>query len=551
MQVTSWERTMKPFIPPRTFPKPSTGSAYDFERPSYLPLPPRRPASDVHSSSQQRQTTPRAPSGGSSAQEDVHDEDAGDLELGFADNDSASGAGGSGSGGRVVGGEATASTSRLDRARLALGRFGRFVGMGIPGATYASLSQEDGSRSSHGGQGRRRPRVVGGGVGQDGVFANLNAKPERRRRTGAADGDPDRGDDDDLAEEALPPTYEVAAADATPPYWETTILGTPGLHPLIGGMGWTPGSAHVGALEDLIVEGLPVGNFFGFAWNLLVSMTFQFVGFLLTYLLHTTHAAKCGSRAGLGITMIQYGFYLRTRASQIAEGKLDEDDGGMASGASNWFGEPIDFGPTQTLDSSQGGARRRSDGSLADAFAAQGDAPVDNANLQQSMSASTEWLSYVLMVVGWFLLLSSLLSYWRIHRWGQSLVNAARRDQENSRTAGESGNGEGEGDGEGNQAPPIGFVHRLRAALSSGNNNGREGHSAEDWIIFPGIGHRLGNTPGSGEGNGRNGRESSLRDLEDEDGLHTADARLNPDERRLLEDMRNLTSTQPPHLRTA
>lgn len=80
---------------------------------------------------------------------------------------------------------------------------------------------------------------------------------------------------------------------------------------------------------------MPVGNVFSFAWNLLVSMSFQFVGasmssrdeshsvrrgrstdfwsdhldagFLLTFILHTTHAAKNGSRAGLGITLIQLG----------------------------------------------------------------------------------------------------------------------------------------------------------------------------------------------------------------------------------------------------
>jgi hypothetical protein len=74
----------------------------------------------------------------------------------------------------------------LARTRLALGRFGRFVGMRVPGATYASLSQDDGQPA--------RRRVMGGGSG-DGVFANLSAKPERRRRTG--DGE-DRGDDDDL-----------------------------------------------------------------------------------------------------------------------------------------------------------------------------------------------------------------------------------------------------------------------------------------------------------------------------------------------------------------
>ena len=44
-----------------------------------------------------------------------------------------------------------------------------------------------------------------------------------------------------------------------------------------------------------------------------ISFFFQFIGFLVTYLLHTTHAAKYGSRAGLGLTLIQYGFYSRNR----------------------------------------------------------------------------------------------------------------------------------------------------------------------------------------------------------------------------------------------
>jgi hypothetical protein len=47
---------------------------------------------------------------------------------------------------------------------------------------------------------------------------------------------------------------------------------------------------------------------------MLVSVAFNFLGFVLTYLLHTTHAAKYGSRAGLGITLIQYGWALRTHS---------------------------------------------------------------------------------------------------------------------------------------------------------------------------------------------------------------------------------------------
>lgn len=61
----------------------------------------------------------------------------------------------------------------------------------------------------------------------------------------------------------------------------------------------------------MIVDGLPSGSYFSFAWNFLISISFQFVGFVLTYLLHTTHAAKFGSRAGLGVTLIQYGLFSR------------------------------------------------------------------------------------------------------------------------------------------------------------------------------------------------------------------------------------------------
>ena len=45
-------------------------------------------------------------------------------------------------------------------------------------------------------------------------------------------------------------------------------------------------------------------NIANFVWNALVSVAFQFVGFILCYLLHTSHAAKQGSRAGLGINLI-------------------------------------------------------------------------------------------------------------------------------------------------------------------------------------------------------------------------------------------------------
>ena len=72
------------------------------------------------------------------------------------------------------------------------------------------------------------------------------------------------------------------------------------------------------------MDGLPVGSIFSFVWNAMISMSFQLVGFLLTYLLHTTHAAKNGSRAGLGLTLVQYGFYMKGGSDP------KPDDGGDA-----------------------------------------------------------------------------------------------------------------------------------------------------------------------------------------------------------------------------
>ncbi|CDS01779.1 hypothetical protein [Sporisorium scitamineum] len=565
---TSNAQSLSSFRPPPLFNRSGNTPAYDFERPDYFPTATRRPPPSS------TPTTPRTETIGDTTNASSNNNDHRTIEMRFEGGDEADDSTNTGSGSQVhrngysslptsrsgggnggVSTDASEHLSRSDRLRFALGRFGRFVGMGIPGARYSSLSQQDGARA-----GVHRPRVVGGGIGQDGVFANLSAKPERRRRGHNAGATDDRGDDDDLEDDIQPPTYEIAAADAVPQYWETTILGG-SHHPLARGLGWTPGGAHVGAIEDLIVEGLAVGNFFGFAWNLLVSMTFQFVGFLLTYLLHTTHAARCGSRAGLGATLIQYGFYMRTRAAEIAEGKvIGSDEAGRGAGAfsagagagNGWFGEDVDTGDG-------GGARRRRgwisrtvqpaqpsvDGAtLADLFAAQADGQpvnVGGESISDSMSQSTEWFAYLLMVVGWTLLLSSMLSYWRTWRWGKSLVDAARREQESS-TENTGSNNDASGGGSTPATGATGFINRFRSALSWRSGGSGRG-SGEDWILFPGVGHRLGRTSTAPRQQDRSAsldHPTSIADLEDEEGLDTEDARLNAAERRLLNDMRRV-----------
>ncbi|KAK6205521.1 uncharacterized protein RJT21DRAFT_118015 [Scheffersomyces amazonensis] len=115
------------------------------------------------------------------------------------------------------------------------------------------------------------------GQGTDGVFRNLMAKPDTESTR--------------QEQEIHPPSYEEAAADATPEYWESAVIA-----PMYE--------------DEVFVEGLPVGNMANFVWNGLVTVAFQFVGFVLCYLLHTSHAAKQGSRAGLGITFILYGYQM-------------------------------------------------------------------------------------------------------------------------------------------------------------------------------------------------------------------------------------------------
>src|ERR1700749_2420051 len=99
--------------------------------------------------------------------------------------------------------------------------------------------------------------------------------------------------------------------------------------------------------DEVYVDGLPVGSVFSFVWNGIISMSFQIVGFLLTYLLHTTHAAKNGSRAGLGITLVQYGFSMKGAA--VLKG--GDASGAPADAGSVFAGTPADpnshdFDPT-------------------------------------------------------------------------------------------------------------------------------------------------------------------------------------------------------------
>ena len=140
-----------------------------------------------------------------------------------------------------------------------------------------------------------------------------------------------------------------------------------------------------------------VGSLFSFVWNALISMSFQLIGFLLTYLLHTTHAAKNGSRAGLGITLIQYGFTMRSIPA-------------VQDPAAN--GDP----------NAPGGVPADPNAHNFDPNAVTGDARAASA-----LGGANDWLSYVLMIAGWFILIRAATDFVRARRQEQLIRNSPDR----------------------------------------------------------------------------------------------------------------------------
>ncbi|KAI9512202.1 hypothetical protein F5148DRAFT_1164767 [Russula earlei] len=242
------------------------------------------------------------------------------------------------------------------------------------------------------------PAIVGGGTNNDGVFANVTAKPSRQILL--RDGDDVYLVPED-SQKDTPPSYASAQADSVPPYWETTVHA--------------PSSP-----DDMIIDHLPTGSVFSFLWNLLISISFQFVGFLLTYLLHTTHAARFGSRAGLGVTLIQYGFALRSRPEEEVS-------------SNGWWG--VGSGPHSTPKRKAEDYYRKLNITMVNGMPS-GTIPgatMDDMNFANE--ATTDWLSFFLMTIGWFILLTSLLSFWRVKRWERNILASQRESSVAGRDA--------------------------------------------------------------------------------------------------------------------
>lgn len=111
----------------------------------------------------------------------------------------------------------SSSSSRGPTHQRRAGWLGRAVGGVLPEGVARRLGI---------GAGSQRPRgAVGGGTQNDGVFANVMAKPVRPVRVQDGDGTYVVPED---AQREQPPSYAAAQADPAPTYWEATTVHVPG-----------------------------------------------------------------------------------------------------------------------------------------------------------------------------------------------------------------------------------------------------------------------------------------------------------------------------------
>jgi hypothetical protein len=136
---------------------------------------------------------------------------------------------------------------------------------------------------------------------------------------------------------------------------------------------------------------------------------------LLTYLLHTTHAARLGSRAGLGITLIQYGFALRR-----TDNNWDESTGG--TGEEVFGNPPAPAMPTFATAKEQEDYMRQQNVTFP--LLGDGATQFGGPTTLFGSEAAAEWLAFFLMTIGWFILLTSVLGFWRVKRWERSMLAA-------------------------------------------------------------------------------------------------------------------------------
>jgi hypothetical protein len=227
-----------------------------------------------------------------------------------------------------------------------------------------------------------------GEVGEtnDGVFSNLTAKPSITTTSVT----------DEL------PSYDDANHDPSPPYWETSVMSE---------------------FDEIYIDGIPVGNIFNFLWSALVSMLFQFLGFVITYLLHTSHAAKNGSQVGLGLTIINLAF--ASLPVKIGKNEIDTTLGRI---------EPLD--PTIIDASVDSNIMLGTVDGYHSSLSAHGEYSEKNSD---GLLKGTPLLAYFLFILGGFIILKAIYDYIKVKRLEYSILYPANRRTETTDETNETG----------------------------------------------------------------------------------------------------------------
>jgi hypothetical protein len=135
----------------------------------------------------------------------------------------------------------------------------------------------------------------------------------------------------------------------------------------------------------------------------------------MTSVLASTHAARFGSRAGLGVTLIQTGYYMTQQDNQVQEGTV--------------WPAPA---PRPTFETAAEADAYYASKATAEAHATSIPGVTGEEMTAAEYSAIAQWLSFFLMAMGWLIVLSSILGFWRVKRFERSIQQSNARSAQPS-----------------------------------------------------------------------------------------------------------------------
>ncbi|OUM60531.1 hypothetical protein PIROE2DRAFT_21071 [Piromyces sp. E2] len=142
----------------------------------------------------------------------------------------------------------------------------------------------------------------------DGVFSNLNEKPEIR-------------------------------SDALPTY--TQVTGEAEFDPFYG---YEVTYCRIGEFYgEMLIDGIPAGTWLGLILSAFFSMIFDFIGFIMTFFLSTSHGTRKGAIIGLAVTLIRYGIVIITGDIDASDDEEYEYNGLNGIFEQPWFGKWVGF----------------------------------------------------------------------------------------------------------------------------------------------------------------------------------------------------------------